>query len=171
MATARKEVVSGWDANQEADFPDDEVTIERRRTLSGRPTFETRPTPRVVRIDEQTLAIARGAAEPEAPNGAVDPFGGLIPIFDEPQPTAHYSALPGPRFSWSVPTSLEAVPRLRVAIEDIVGLELDRRSGFVLSHIDGTRTVGEIVRLSLLQPADGLEAIEELFMIGVLDLE
>jgi len=58
-------------ANDEDDA--NEITIERRISA-------TRRTTRLTKVDERLLAIARGELDPD------DPFGGLIPIYDE-EPT------------------------------------------------------------------------------------
>ena len=140
---------------------DDEITVERRVRIAPEAEFLAgTPTTRMTKIDERLLAIARGEIEPD------DPFGGLIPIYDDlPE---HLNArepewlvlTPEPHAEPSLFASI--VPRVRMHPDELFSLPLDERCSLVVSQVDGKRTVEEILDACGLDELSGLEAIDDL---------
>lgn len=59
---------------------EDEVTVVRRWRVPAKAIPpSSRRTTRMVAVDARLLAVARGDAEPDAE----DPFGGLIPVYED----------------------------------------------------------------------------------------
>jgi hypothetical protein len=142
---------------------DDEVTEERtmKRPIDRSLLDQgTHPTRRIPRIDAELLALARGDADPQeelihaasvmsAPPPS-DPWGGLIPVFD---------------------VTLTSIPRLLMGPRELVQLPIDHRAGFLLSHIDGTRTVQELVDICHLSEEDAMQVVEALVALGAIDID
>lgn len=170
---------------------DDEITISRKVKIVEREQLYVRPTTKMGAVDARLIAIARGELDPEVDCDLFlmdDPFGGLIPVDDdEPlsdQPTEiddewlleDVDGLPEGEATtdFVVPPQvvpLTATPRLCMRAADLVALPLDHRSGFLLSHIDGKRTVEEVVDVSHLSPTDTLEALSALIALGAITLD
>ncbi|MDB4938337.1 MAG: hypothetical protein JWP87_5309 [Labilithrix sp.] len=140
---------------------DDEITIERRVKAS-------RVTTRITKVDERLLAIARGELEPD------DPFGGLIPIYDdetsagddewfmldlEPEPPSNDAGLFG-----------RIVPSLRMGPHDLLRLPIAPEDAFFVSQVDGKRTIEELIALCKIDDLDGLEIIDQLLRHGAISL-
>ena len=169
---------------------DDEITIERRVRVPEADGEEVgaRKTTKMGKVDARLIAIARGDVEPDNlfdllliddPFGDLvpvdDPFGGLVPVYDDPTGSAldddwlrvddeHVAP------SASSPAS-SAVPRLRMRAAAIVALPLDPRSGFLLSHIDGLRTVEEVIDVSNLSADDAREVMAVLVGLGAITID
>ena len=135
------------------DLPADaeDITFERRRR-----TLE------IAKVDKALLAMARGDIEAAGEQDFVDPFGGLIPVFDDPPPPP-----PPPPPCAAV---YRAVLRLRMPPQELIRLPLDARSGFLLSHFDGKRSVEDVIDLSQLSTTDALEVIDDLLALGAIAL-
>lgn len=150
----------------------EEITIERRvRVPAFAADDSARTTTRMTKVDSRLLAIARGELDPE------DPFGGLIPIYDnddeaalevddawlllgrDPEPTAADEGLFG-----------DTVPSVRMRPHEIIALPLEPRSAFFLTQIDGKRTIGELVGVCRIDDLAGLEIIDELLRFGAIEL-
>lgn len=171
----------------------EEVTIERRVSARPRPPLPLHPTTRMAKIDDRLLSIARGELDPQTvstapppptvPRGPAscaddDPYGGLIPVTDEDvvdeaevEDVDDGWVLPEPGTPRAAQVSLRAVPKLRIGIQELVELPIDHRCGFVLSQIDGTRSIEELVDICQLRTSDAFEVIEELFTLGAIDLK
>ena len=151
---------------------DDEITIERRVRMPLAP-----PTMRMDKIDARLLAIARGELEPD------DPFGGLIPIYDH-EPTPYDEDLSEDlsedvQDGWlslePAPSSEEAmlgsaVPRVRLRPDELHNLDLSVSAAFLLSHVDGKRTLQEINEACRLDDLESLELLDELLRMGAIEL-
>ena len=155
-----------------ANDQDEEITIERRVKVPPFATVDsTRKTARMTKVDSRLLAIARGELDPD------DPFGGLIPIYDnddeaaievedawlvlarDPEPAAADEGL-----------FFDTVPSVRMRPHEIMALPLEPRSAFFLTQIDGKRTVGELVGVCKVDDLAGLEIIDELLRLGAIEL-
>jgi hypothetical protein len=149
---------------------DDEITIERRVRVREPESEElyTRETTRMVKVDSRLIAIARGELDPEPVVELFvvdDPFGGLIPVYDEePEEVLDEWLLLEP----SIPH--DSVPRLCMRPSELVALPLDHRSGFLLSHIDGQRTVEELIDVSQLSSEDTIEVLAALIELGAITI-
>lgn len=171
--------------NEGAYNHDDDITIERRVRVPG-PASElisSRLTTKMTQVDARLIAIAKGEIDPDAretrEEGLValdDPFGGLIPVDDDGV------ALGAIDDEWLVDECtpmpvvpheirMNAVPQLCMAATSLVALPLDRRSGFVLSHIDGVRSVEEVVDIANLTADDTLEALAALANLGAITVD
>lgn len=175
---------------------EEDITVERRSRVPASATtpFSARMTHKMVAIDQRILAIARGEMDPDstrapapstmpppraaesepAPAGSFtdyDPFGGLIPIADD---EIQLDELDGDWVLEDVPPSsasphaidYAAVLRLRLSPGEILALPIDPRGGFMLSHIDGHRTVEELIDVTHLSATDALDVIGELVALG-----
>ncbi len=169
--------------------PDDEITIERKVKVVERELQFVRPTTKMGAVDARLIAIARGEIEPEVDCDLFlmdDPFGGLIPVEDDEEPQAMTdfddqwvleevdAELDDPASDFVVPPQvipMSAIPRLCMRASELVALPLDHRSGFLLSHIDGKRTVENVVDVSHLSPVDTLEAIGSLIALGAITID
>ena len=119
-------------------------------------------------IDERLLAIARGEIDPE------DPFGGLIPIYETENTTEVDD-------SWLLPNENEdagsedsvfghVVPRLRLQPDQLMAVPMSDACRFFASQVDDKRTVGELIDACRMDDLEGLEAIDELMRMGVIEL-
>jgi hypothetical protein len=139
---------------------DDEITIERRvRLPAAVAAMAAQLTRQMPVIDEKLLAIARGDLEPD------DPFGGLIPIYDNDNDIdcddeAH---MPEGMFG-------DVVPLLRMRTHQILELTLSDECRFFASQVDGKRTVDQLIDVCGFDDLEGLETIDELLRVGVLEL-
>ena len=148
---------------------DDEITIELR--VRVRPEAECLagpPTTRMTKVDERLLAIARGEIEPD------DPFGGLIPIYDDP---AEQRVAREPEWLVLTPEPHAApslfgniVPRVHLRPDELFSLPLDERCRLFVSQVDGRRTLEEILDACRLDELSGLEAIDDLVRYGAIAL-
>ncbi len=150
------------DHDEARDDDSHEITIERRISA-------TRRTTRMTKVDERLLAIARGELDPD------DPFGGLIPIYDdEPTEEADESWLmlgAGPESSGENEGVFgDVVPTLRVLPGELLTIGLLPRAAFFASQVDGKRTVAELTSICALDDLAGLEIIDELLRMGAIDL-
>ncbi len=163
---------------------DDEITIERRvKVRDVAEDDSARVTTKMSKVDSRLIAIARGEVEPEDVFGLFvmdDPFGGLIPVLDDEAPlevldewVLYEVAEPEPLSSADIEMAIamSAVPRLCMDTAQLVALPLDHRTGFLLSHIDGQRTVDEVIDVSHLSPADTLEVLAGLVELGVIAID
>jgi hypothetical protein len=62
----------------------------------------------------------------------------------------------------------QRVPRLAVRIEDIRSFPLDACSALVLSQVDGSRSIDDIIHGGILPKLDALRVLSELFLQGIL---
>jgi hypothetical protein len=149
---------------------DDEITIERRVTVS--PPASGPITTRMTKVDERLLAIARGDLEPD------DPFGGLIPIYDDPQAAieeldSQWLVLaPESKPEPNAEPSLfgDIVPRVCLRSHELLALPLDQRCALFVSQVDGKRTLEEVIDACGLDEIEGLEAIDDLLRHGAIML-
>lgn len=150
------------DALDAPDEPYEEITVERRiRTLDA--SCPTRRT----KVDERLLAIARGELEPD------DPFGGLIPIYDDGPGNALEDG-----WVYVEPTSASAeeavlslaIPRARMKKSELFRLPMSARAGYLVAQIDGNRTVEQLVSLCELEELETLELLDELLRLGAIEL-
>lgn len=159
--------------------PDDEITVERR-VRAAAPTeppsdVTTRRTTQLTKVDSRLIAIARGELEPEE----IDPFGGLIPIYEdddegdsldddwlalEPDPDPDQGpSSDGTLFS-------HVTPHLRLRADEVRVLPVGERTALFVSHIDGKRTVHQLATVCAMDELETLEIIDELLRMGVVDL-
>jgi hypothetical protein len=147
---------------------DDEITIECRVKVQApaEPAPSRRTTTRLTAVDARLLAIARGEVEPDPD----DPFGGLIPIYDnddevwlklDPEPPSSDAD----EFLFG-----QTVPAVRMRASELFALPLEDRSTFFLSQIDGRRTVEELIDICGLDDLSGLEIVDELLRLGAIEL-
>jgi hypothetical protein len=108
---------------------------------------------------------------------------------DSEQASAHVSAASSTQASSAqassahgssahVPSLVSAAPREPLAwgaklivclrSRDLIALPIDPRSGFLLSHIDGHRTVEEVIDACNLSTADALHVIDQLLRLGAI---
>jgi len=175
---------------------EEEITVERRAKIpTAAVSTSSRLTTKMVAVDARLLAIARGEAEADtmppprpfarearpaaqdvaqiAPDAeAVDPFGGLIPVEDDAG--ASSEDVEQIDEDWLVPSSnpmhLGLVPHLRMRTDEILGLPIDGRQGFLLSQVDGRRTIAAVLDVCRLDEAVGLTIIDELVSLGAITL-
>ncbi|HSO35591.1 MAG TPA: hypothetical protein VLT33_23845 [Labilithrix sp.] len=169
--------------SEEQSANDDEITIERRvKVTDVDRELHQRKTTKMGAVDARLLAIARGDIEPEQACELFvidDPFGGLIPVNDDDELLQldddwlleEVDFEETTDFSSAQQISRSATPRLCMRAAEIVALPLDHRSGFLLSHIDGKRTVEEVIDVSHLSPPDTLEVIASLIMLGAITID
>ena len=157
---ARKSRAPGADS-------DDEITIELRVRVPPEAEYLVGPpTSRMTKMDERLLAIARGEIEPDAP------FGGLIPIYDDPpaqliaREPEWLVLTPEPHAESSVFGNI--VPRVRMRPDDLFSLPLDERCRLFVSQVDGCRTLEDILDACRLDEVSGLEAIDDLVRYGAI---
>ena len=180
-------------ATSEIEFgSDDEITIERKVKFVEREQLYVRETTKMGAVDARLIAIARGEVDPEVDCDLFvmdDPFGGLILVDDEEPLNQELAAIDDEWLLEDVdaePDSddqpadfvvpprvipMTATPRLCMRAADLVALPLDHRSGFLLSHIDGKRTIEEVIDVSHLSPIDTLEVIGSLIALGAITVE
>lgn len=65
---------------------------------------------------------------------------------------------------------LQRVPRVSVAETDIRWLGLDNRAAFLLSRVDGTHTIEELVEVGGMPRVDALKTLVELRALGAITL-
>lgn len=107
-----------------------------------------------------------------------DPFGGLIPVDDDGNELETLDEQwllsdeqPAPASSAPLPAiTYEGVPHLRLPPEQIAALPIGPRSGFLLPHVDGHRTVEELVDECHLSASDTLDVLVELLRSGAIEL-
>lgn len=170
-------------AAKKADAPeeyDEEITIERRvkQTPEANQYAGGLSTKRMNKIDSRLLAIARGELEPD------DPFGGLIPIYESDdvhliddawlsiEPAPQRPTEPAPPHA-SSPTGgilCDVVPAMRMRPDQLRTLSIDARTGFFASHIDGKRSVDEVIDASGFDELEALEIMDELVRLGAVEL-
>jgi hypothetical protein len=152
--------------------PDEEITIERRVKVPAHAGSDAsrKTTTRLTKIDARLLAMARGEVEPD------DPFGGLIPIYDNDDEEALEVDE-----SWLMldrePDSGDGkglfgdtIPSIRMRPHELFTLPLEQRSALFLSQIDGRRSVGDLVEICGLDDLSGLEIVDELLRLGAIEL-
>jgi hypothetical protein len=149
---------------------DEEITVERRITVRAIVADATGPvTMRMTKIDAHLLAMARGEIEPD------DPFGGLIPIYENDDEET-FEVQADERWLSLAPTGAveglfgATVPSVRMRPHEIFALPLEARSVLFLWQIDGRRTVETVAALCGLDDLSTLEIIDELLRHGVIDL-
>jgi hypothetical protein len=149
---------------------DDEITIERRVRVPPDAEYLAGPvTTRMTKVDERLLAIARGELEPD------DPFGGLIPIYDDlehevvvPHEPDWLVLTPEPREEPSLFANI--VPRVCLRPDELFSLPLDEHCSLFVSQVDGRRTLEEIIDACGLDELSGLEAVDDLLRHGAIVL-
>jgi hypothetical protein len=148
---------------------DEEITVERRVTVRAVDLEPSGPvTMRMTKIDAHLLAMARGEIEPD------DPFGGLIPIYDndDMKPVEVEERWLSLAPAGGAPEGIfgETVPSVRMRPHEIFALPLDPRSVLFLWQVDGRRTVEAVAAICGLDDLSTLEIIDELLRHGVIDL-
>lgn len=150
----------------------DEITIERRVKVPAPPCDDaTHKTTRMSKHDSRLLAIARGELAPE------DPFGGLIPIYDDDDAAA------GIEDGWLVLRDdtygssssdegilSDTIPTLRVSADQLLALRLEPWCTLFLAQVDGVRTVQELASICELDDLSALEIVDDLLRVGAIDL-
>ena len=63
---------------------------------------------------------------------------------------------------------LRAVPRVQVRAGDVIWLDLDHRSGFVLAQVDGSSSFEEILEVSGMERLETMRILTELLAKGVI---
>ena len=180
-------MAAAFDAfDKKADKPwqaDDEITVERRvKTGNTESPLSSRRTTPMTRIDSRLLAIARGELDPEE----ADPFGGLIPIYDEdaaveapdewlvldPDPEVPHSSGASGASEADETTSvlIHACPFLRLRPDEVMVLPVGERTAFFASQIDGRRSLTELGKVCALDDLEILEVVDELLRMGAIDL-
>jgi len=66
--------------------------------------------------------------------------------------------------------SLDRIPRIALPAEELRWLTLDHRSGFLLSCIDGTSTIEDILDVSGMPPLDTLRILYTLMQQQIIEL-
>jgi hypothetical protein len=148
---------------------DEEVTVERRVKLPPEAmAYASQLTIRMTKIDSRLLAIARGELDPE------DPFGGLIPIYENDDTKqiddAWLTIDPPPESEPGEGLFGKIVPRVRKELHELLELPIDARSRFFASQIDGRRNVEELVDACAVNELEALEIIDELLRLGAIEL-
>jgi hypothetical protein len=64
-----------------------------------------------------------------------------------------------------------AVPRVLVSPEEVIWLDLDHRSGFLLAQVDGASTFEEIIELSGMERLESLRIVAALVQKGVIGVD
>jgi hypothetical protein len=132
--------------------------------------FEGGPiTTRMTKVDERLLAIARGDVDPD------DPFGGLIPIYEDDREEveavdAGWLVLAPPPAKSETSLFGDIVPRVRMRADQLFSLPLDERCSLFVSQVDGKRTLEEVIDACGLDELSGLEAIDDLLRFGAIVL-
>jgi hypothetical protein len=150
---------------------DDEFTIECRvkvQTPAGS-AASRKTTTRLTKVDARLLAVARGELEPD------DPFGGLIPIYDNDEALEVEESWLMLEPEAAPPGADEfllgrTIPAVRMRASELFALPLEQRSTFFLSQIDGRRSVEELVDICGLDDLSGLEIVYELMRLGAIEL-
>lgn len=166
--------------------PDEEITVQRRVHVPASAPIDpsTRRTTQITKVDARLLAIARGERDPDE----VDPFGGLIPIYDnddEPVEDVDDDWLTfdlAPELDLEPESEVEGgpastdvlfarvKPRVRLPAAELAVLPVGDRTALFLSRIDGKRTVQELVDPGGFDELETLEIMHELLRMGVIDL-
>jgi hypothetical protein len=64
-----------------------------------------------------------------------------------------------------------SIPRVTMGAEEVRWLSLDHRSGFLLSFIDGSMSIEEVLDVSSMPELDALRIMFELRMQGVIEID
>lgn len=161
------------------DIAKDEEVTRIRVSDADRKPLPVRETTRMAKVDARLLAMARGEIEPDDVSALLildDPFGGLIPVHDDEEENlddwlVFDDAESEPFARLEPPLARSAVPRMCMAAAELVALPLDHRSGFLLSHIDGQRSVEEIIDVSHLSADDTLEVLSALVALRAIAID
>jgi len=176
---------------------DDEITIVRKAAVVEREQLFVRQTTKIGVVDARLLAIARGEVDPDVNCDLIvmdDPFGGLILVEEGEEEEPGFQGFIEIDDGWVLeavdddddddddtpddavaplpPVILvSATPRLCMEASELVALPLDHRSGFLLSHIDGKRTVEEVIDVSQFSANDTIEALGALIALGAIRID
>jgi hypothetical protein len=63
---------------------------------------------------------------------------------------------------------LAAVPDVKVPPDQVIWLDLDHRSGFILAQVDGTSTFEELIELTGMDRLEALRIMAQLVQKGVI---
>jgi hypothetical protein len=121
----------------------------------------------------EALALA---ASLELDGAESDPYGGLIPIDEQPvdeSPSEDHTAIVAASANSRRLAALTSrqVPRLIIDVKEISRLPMDPRAAFILGHIDGIQTMEEILDVCAMPESDALELIEWLRTLNVIALD
>lgn len=175
---------AAFDKRAEAPWnPDDEITVERRVKVVAETEAPlwTRQTREMKRMDSRLLAIARGELDPEE----ADPFGGLIPIYDEevvvpvsgewliidPDVEPGVSVRSEREHEEAMSVLSHVRPVLRLRPDEVMGLPVNERTAQFASQIDGRRSLAELADLCQMDELETLEIVDELLRMGAIDLK
>jgi hypothetical protein len=136
----------------------EEITMERRITV--RSLVASHPTAPVLELDASLIAEARGD----------DPFGGLIPVYDDDIVIESDDWWASTESELPTRPANRMVPSLVMEQHDLLALPHDPRHGFVLCQIDGTRNVAEIADVCQLLDGEALDILVELAALGAIEL-
>lgn len=103
-----------------------------------------------------------------------DPFGGLIPVEEEPPVDAKDCTRLAPEGlvpSILTLTERHSIPRLLMGPREIAKLPLDPRAGFLLGNIDGMQTLEEILDVCGMPPEEAIAIIRMLEKLGAIEIE
>jgi hypothetical protein len=70
----------------------------------------------------------------------------------------------------SIPPPLDAIPWLMVTHAHVLEMGLDTTTGFFVSLVDGTRSVGELVALAVLPRTEAMRLLTQCLALGVIEL-
>ena len=124
----------------------------------------------------------------------IDPFGGLIPVLDDPpaaeEELSDWDLLADPGFEEGLPIVAAAgtrrdpsepppdelvplsaiIPQVLLSAAEIAKLPIDPRAAFILSHVDGIQSMEEILDICAMAEAEAVELLEKLRAMGVISL-
>jgi len=68
----------------------------------------------------------------------------------------------------AVTGSLSSIPRITVSLDQVCGMNLDHRAGFLLSCVDGYSTLEEILDVAGMPASDALAILDDLLEKNVI---
>lgn len=179
-----------------ADQPDGSASRSPQRPARG-----SDKAPRAARLRElyangdadAALALAEEIHRDEYPTSDLDPvevesdvehdpFGGPVPVVDEEgappnEALRMLDAIDGGSSSYDAAvaalslTERQGIPRVVRPTSEITKLRIDHRQGFLLSFVDGTQTLEEILDICAMPSAEALALISSLKEMGVIEFE
>ena len=126
--------------------------------LREHPSFSSLDTVKLPRVDEKLIAAAR-AARASAPKVVIEELDDASLVDDEEVVSERHVSL-------VEPVDAETVVRLSMGARELVALPLNRRTGFLLSLVDGHRSVHALIELSGLPEAEVVAIVDELLALG-----
>lgn len=65
----------------------------------------------------------------------------------------------------------QKIPRLTVAPQEITRLPIDPRAAFIVGHVDGIQSMGDILDICAMPESEAIELIGRLQALGVIALD